>query len=203
MFKANGERKEFPLSKSKVVVGRKNNCDLRIPLSAVSRQHFSVEVKGDELNLRDLGSSNGTYYNDERVTEAKLAAGDVVRVGPVTFIVVVDGQPDDIEPIKTVLPAETGEIEAPAERAAAAVEMAASNLSDPVDLGPSSTGAGMEVVMEADDEDGQADDIVELIETPASMDDLPDDDPIAALEALAQAGDDPVELLDDDDDEDK
>jgi len=37
MFKADGSRRDFPLKNAKTVVGRKNTCDLRVPLNAVSR----------------------------------------------------------------------------------------------------------------------------------------------------------------------
>ena len=114
MFKADGERREFPLTKAVTVVGRKNTCELRIPLSSVSRQHFKIERNGDKLTLRDLGSSNGTYYNNERVLEAELEPGDQIRVGPVTFVTVIDGKPGDIQPIRTVLPSSGNEGETPA-----------------------------------------------------------------------------------------
>ena len=166
MFKADGERREFPLNKSEVVVGRKSTCDLRIPLSSVSRQHFKLFVEDDKVLLRDLGSSNGTYYNDERVLEAELSPGDQIRVGPVTFIVVIDGEPSQVDVVKTVLPHDTGEIEA-AVAAAASVKAPAPK---PIDTG--------------DDLPGSVDDEVHS-PTVTIDDEDDDDDPIAALEALA------------------
>lgn len=109
MFKADGTRQEFPLQHERVVVGRKNNCDLRIPLSSVSRQHCEITLEGDEIAIRDLGSSNGTYHNHIRVQEATLQAGDEVVIGPVVFTVVVDGQPEQIEPVRTVVDGSTEE----------------------------------------------------------------------------------------------
>ncbi len=100
MFKADGTRREFPLRKDRVVVGRTNSCDLRIPLSSVSRQHCELLVEGDHIRLRDLGSSNGTYHNSNRVHEAVLGPGDEVSIGPVVFTLVIDGQPSEIEPAK-------------------------------------------------------------------------------------------------------
>lgn len=103
MFKADGTRREFPLSKSRVIVGRKNSCDLRIPLNSVSRQHCELTVDGDTLKVRDLGSSNGTYHNSERVQEADLGPGDELVIGPVVFTVMIDGEPTQIEPVRTIL----------------------------------------------------------------------------------------------------
>lgn len=106
MYKADGHHREFPLRKPRTVIGRRDTCDLRVPLGSVSRQHCEIlfdppadDQQPDEsagpvrLTLRDLESSNGTYHNHEKVTEAQLAAGDEVAIGPVVFVVVIDGQP--------------------------------------------------------------------------------------------------------------
>ncbi len=103
MFKADGSRRDFPLRAGAMVVGRKNSCELRIPLSSVSRQHCEISLKGDTVKLKDLGSSNGTYHNSIRVQEAELEAGDEIVVGPVVFTVVIDGVPDDIKPVHTIV----------------------------------------------------------------------------------------------------
>jgi predicted component of type VI protein secretion system len=79
------------------VVGRREDCDLRIPLSEVSRKHCRIIKDGDGVKLEDLGSSNGTFHNGNRVREATLAAGDTVQIGPVTFMVQIDGVPADEE----------------------------------------------------------------------------------------------------------
>jgi pSer/pThr/pTyr-binding forkhead associated (FHA) protein len=102
MFKSDGSRREFPLQKSRVVVGRTSQCDLRIPLSSVSRQHCELCIEEDSLRMRDLGSSNGTFHNHTRVQEAQLEAGDEIVIGPVVFTVVVDGEPDITEPVRTM-----------------------------------------------------------------------------------------------------
>ena len=103
MFKADGTRRDFPLGKSKVVLGRINSCDLRIPLSSVSRQHCQIETRDARITVRDLGSSNGTFLNNDRVQEAALSAGDELVIGPVVFTVVVDGKPSEIEPVRSMI----------------------------------------------------------------------------------------------------
>ncbi|MFI5914774.1 FHA domain-containing protein [Dactylosporangium sp. NPDC051541] len=47
----------------------------------VSRRHARIELAGDELTIADLGSTNGTFVNDERVTRRVLAPGDRLRIG--------------------------------------------------------------------------------------------------------------------------
>lgn len=103
MFKENGERKDFQLESETTIVGRKEDCDLRIPLAEVSRRHAQVTMRGRKVTLRDLGSANGTYVNNKRVNEVDLRAGDHVVVGPVVFTVQIDGQPSDVRPVKTKL----------------------------------------------------------------------------------------------------
>ena len=93
MVKGDGTRRDFPLGKERLVIGRINTCDLRIALPSVSRQHCEVFIEGGQLKLRDLGSSNGTFHNNTRVQEANLAAGDEIGIGPVVFRVVIDGKP--------------------------------------------------------------------------------------------------------------
>src|ERR1700683_3770364 len=103
MFRADGERRSFFIVRDMTVIGRREDCDLRIPLGEVSRKHCRLIKDGDTVRLEDLGSSNGTYHNGQRVQEAVLAPGDNVQVGPVTFVVQIDGHPADEEltaPIK-------------------------------------------------------------------------------------------------------
>jgi pSer/pThr/pTyr-binding forkhead associated (FHA) protein len=99
MFK-DDEQREFPLAAKKVILGRRPDCDLRIPTRDVSRRHCEIGpgVRRGELIVRDLGSSNGTFVNDKRVAESKLNPGDRLTVGPVTFVVRIDGEPADIKP---------------------------------------------------------------------------------------------------------
>jgi len=103
MFKSDGSRRDFSLTRDRIVIGRTNEVGLRIPLSSVSRKHCEIAIEDGVLKLRDLGSSNGTLHNSVRVTESVLAAGDKVEVGPVVFIVVIDGVPAEVEPVRSLL----------------------------------------------------------------------------------------------------
>ncbi|MEM6551340.1 MAG: FHA domain-containing protein [Planctomycetota bacterium] len=178
MFKADGNRRDFSVSKDKIIVGRKANCDLRIPLTSVSRQHCELTLDGDTIKLRDLGSSNGTFHNSIRVQEAELSAGDELVIGPVVFTVVVDGQPDEIKPVRTILGGD----------------------SDDASPSPTMSDSAEELMLEDDFE------LPTEVEAEASTPTVDlDDDPIAALEALADADDDDddfeVPILLDDDEE--
>lgn len=107
MFKENGESKDFPLSSGKTVIGRREECDLRIPLPEISRQHAMLMVGDQAVSLRDLGSANGTYVNNRRISEEDLEAGDHIVIGPVVFTVQINGEPADVRPVQTQLEART------------------------------------------------------------------------------------------------
>lgn len=103
MFKDDGSHKEFPLSSGKTLVGRGEECDLRIPLPEISRKHSVLMVGNSGVSVRDLGSANGTYVNNKRVSEQELGAGDHLIIGPVVFTVRVNGEPKEIKPVHTRL----------------------------------------------------------------------------------------------------
>lgn len=217
MFKADGERRDFPIEKTVITIGRKHTCDLRIPLGIVSREHCQVEVKDDQLHVRDLGSSNGTYHNSERVQEATLEAGDTLVIGPVHFTVVVDGQPAEIaEPVKTVLPEGTEEIDK-GKSAAPVMAMIADEDDDVEEIEEieavdddssdveiedlseafveSSPPKGVEIEEPADPVASLDEEIEDVVDPTIEIDLSEEEDPIAALEALA--------ALDQDDDEEE
>ncbi len=100
MFK-DGERRDFPLKEAKTVLGRRQDCHLRIPMKDISRQHCALLLSSDKVVAKDLGSANGTFVNGKRIAELELKAGDRLRVGPLTFIVQVNGKPAEIKPEET------------------------------------------------------------------------------------------------------
>src|SRR5687767_6829085 len=101
MFRPDGERRSFSITRDMTVIGRREDCDLRIPLGDVSRKHCRLILDGDVIKVEDLGSSNGTYRNGERVQQTELTAGDTLQIGPVVFVLQVDGFPadEDLAPV--------------------------------------------------------------------------------------------------------
>lgn len=63
------------------VVGKSRGSSLVLEDAATSRRHASFDVAGRALRVTDLGSTNGTFVNGIRVTEAFLEGGELVRVG--------------------------------------------------------------------------------------------------------------------------
>lgn len=93
MVRENGERRSFAVTRDTTVIGRSESADFRIPLTDVSRKHCRLIKDGNALLLEDLGSSNGTMHNGEKVKEMELSAGDSVQIGPIKFIIQIDGEP--------------------------------------------------------------------------------------------------------------
>jgi uncharacterized RDD family membrane protein YckC len=72
----------FPLDIEKLVIGRSRSCDIRLREDTVSRLHAALVWRDDGLVVEDLGSSNGTFVNGERVLSPRTAvAGDSIRFG--------------------------------------------------------------------------------------------------------------------------
>src|SRR3989449_8840777 len=75
-----------PLEGPITMLGRAADCNLVLELDNVSRQHCAVHAREDGHVVRDAGSTNGTFVNDEELDgERLLRAGDLLRVGSVVF----------------------------------------------------------------------------------------------------------------------
>jgi hypothetical protein len=76
---------------ARVLVGKSPACDLKLADPHVSRRHFSLELLGRRLRLRDLGSTNGTFVDGVGVVDGYLRGGEVVRVGGTALAVAETG----------------------------------------------------------------------------------------------------------------
>ena len=70
----------FPLEKVHIIIGRRG-CDVNLDDPEISRQHASIDIHGMSASLRDLGSTNGTYIQGQRVEEGDLKDNSEFRVG--------------------------------------------------------------------------------------------------------------------------
>lgn len=71
----------YALSDSPMVLGRGNDCDIRINDHSVSRRHARIQPGADGYYAVDLQSTNGTFVNDVPASICKLKDGDYLRVG--------------------------------------------------------------------------------------------------------------------------
>ena len=116
LFKKDGSHNSFSVPSSITVIGRRHDCDLCIPLMDVSRRHCELGLNKEALKLRDLDSRNGTFLNGKRVDEATVHAGDYITIGPLLFLVQINGDPKEIVPPEQAQP-EPAPKAAPAEPA--------------------------------------------------------------------------------------
>lgn len=75
-----------------MVIGRQSECEIAIPSEEVSRKHAELKVTPDGVMVEDMGSSNGTYVNDRRVTRQLMKPGDELRLDTIRFLLLAPGQ---------------------------------------------------------------------------------------------------------------
>lgn len=82
-----------------LLVGRHQTADLILQAAEISRKHAALLLKDQVLWVQDLGSSNGTFVNDERVTtEQLLKDGDIVQFASIKFSVLQPAVQVQLEP---------------------------------------------------------------------------------------------------------
>jgi pSer/pThr/pTyr-binding forkhead associated (FHA) protein len=73
---------EFPLKSDKqIVIGRSSELDMVLVEDMVSRKHAKIQVASGAITIEDLGSTNGTFVNGEKVKQARLKEGDRILIG--------------------------------------------------------------------------------------------------------------------------
>jgi adenylate cyclase len=80
-----------------LIVGRAVNSDVPIYDPTISRQHAELSIQNGGVQVKDLGSSNGTFLNGSRITEAVATPNDVVMFGKVSFYVREAAPPKPVE----------------------------------------------------------------------------------------------------------
>lgn len=94
----NGSTTPVPLAHERTLVGRLDDCHIRVPVAGISRKHCEIVIADGSIVINDLGSSNGTYVNQDRISAPQpLSAGDLVSFGGLVFLVTVNGEPGDID----------------------------------------------------------------------------------------------------------
>ena len=88
-----GVRAELQLAGPVVRIGRAIDNDIRLASHQVSRHHCRIEEDQGRVWVVDLGSSNGTHVNGERVDRRLLVAGDQLRVGRAELMVLLCEEP--------------------------------------------------------------------------------------------------------------
>jgi hypothetical protein len=89
-----GRRREVPLDRDEITIGRRDDNLVHLPDRNVSRRHARLVRRDGAVLLEDLRSANGTLVNGVRINEpVPLADGDLIRIGDYGFAVRPDGMP--------------------------------------------------------------------------------------------------------------
>jgi pSer/pThr/pTyr-binding forkhead associated (FHA) protein len=87
----------FELNTERTTVGRVEDNAFQISDGSVSSHHAEIVLRGTEIVIRDLNSTNGTFINNEKITEMVLKPGQTLRLGQVE-IKIDDGKPVSAPP---------------------------------------------------------------------------------------------------------
>jgi len=86
----------FPVDKPLVVLGRAD-ADVVLNDPEISRQHAAIEVHGGKVVLKDLGSTNGTFVNDVKITQTEIDNRAEFRVGGTVLMLIMTETEADLE----------------------------------------------------------------------------------------------------------
>jgi pSer/pThr/pTyr-binding forkhead associated (FHA) protein len=75
--------RSYELKTEKTTVGRVSDNAFEIPEASVSSHHAEIHLRGNDVLIKDLNSTNGTFINGEKVTEGILKPGQILRLGMV------------------------------------------------------------------------------------------------------------------------
>ena len=94
----------FLFASGTAILGRSSKCDLTVKHETISRRHAELAVMDQAISVRDLGSCNGTFIDNERIVNAILREGQFAKFGSVVFraILVFPEDPDPGSEIETV-----------------------------------------------------------------------------------------------------
>lgn len=79
--------KRYKLKKS-TLLGRSEQCDMQLQDDKISRQHARLDIIGGALKITDMGSANGCYVNDNKITSSYARAEDQLKLGDNEFKII-------------------------------------------------------------------------------------------------------------------
>jgi len=91
------DERTFQLAAGPNTIGRAEDSDVFILKGSLSRHHARIDVSGEGAVVTDLGSTNGTFVDDERIDQRRLDGGETIRCGSVTFRFAPDRSRTDAE----------------------------------------------------------------------------------------------------------
>jgi sigma-B regulation protein RsbU (phosphoserine phosphatase) len=102
-----GRGRRVSMTGPRIVIGRGRESDVFLPDYRLSRRHAEIEQRGDAYFLVDLGSTNGTFLNGQRVIgERRLRDGDLISLGE-SRLIFSSGVPEDVGEAVTLVGAQS------------------------------------------------------------------------------------------------
>ena len=89
----NGKR--HPITRSHTIIGRGSDADITVDDSSISRKHVEILWDGKRAQVNDLGSTNGSLLNGEKVSKAPLSPDSVIDIGRTRIVFRVLAQSSD------------------------------------------------------------------------------------------------------------
>jgi hypothetical protein len=86
-----------------IIIGRSSELDMVLVEDMVSRKHARISVQGDQIWIEDLGSTNGTFVNGEKIKRSRLKEGDRVLIGTSILKLIASDAPHDPQDAKREL----------------------------------------------------------------------------------------------------
>src|SRR5678815_5820934 len=83
--------RSYELKVEKTTIGRLEDNSFQIAEQSVSSHHCEILLKGNDVIVKDLNSTNGTYINGEKITEKGLKPGQILRLGQIEMRLEGDG----------------------------------------------------------------------------------------------------------------
>lgn len=83
----------YDLKTERTTIGRSDENAFQIPEGSVSGTHCEVILQNDEITVKDLGSTNGTFVDGKRIKEGKVSHGQLLRLGDIQLRFEVPGKP--------------------------------------------------------------------------------------------------------------
>jgi pSer/pThr/pTyr-binding forkhead associated (FHA) protein len=81
------------LNVDRTTIGRVEDNTFQIPDPSVSSHHCEVQFRGSDVVVKDLNSTNGSYINEEKITESVLKPGQTLRLGQIELKLEAEGAP--------------------------------------------------------------------------------------------------------------
>ncbi|MDO8597198.1 MAG: FHA domain-containing protein [Sulfuricaulis sp.] len=97
------------LKQGDMKIGRKPGCEIMIDNLAISGEHANIFTVGEDSFIQDMGSTNGTFINNKKITKHHLKNGDAVVIGKHTLVYLGESararEPDDFAKTVIISPA--------------------------------------------------------------------------------------------------